>query len=255
MAVISFSFSKYILLYCFQIQPTALQTSLISTSMAEGSGEISPVSENPQCLPTDNGLPIHQGDVQHPPTEETPGCDVHTVHPDQDKELVWVGAVVQDQDGCRSPLHPSDIPEESPDVAQSPEDGEDKLDPGLSGDPPQPGADPDTQQPLQADSSCSATATTTLTSQRPREVLHQHHEWPVRPDPGPCLAPDPPGDPTRALPRGEPHPLVTPWTCAQGSDRARGYSTEEAGGSGGSPPALVITQAEEVSKDTGPDGK
>ena len=77
----------------------------------------------------------------------------------------------------------------------------------------------------------------------------------MRPDQGLSVAPDPSGGPTQALPLGNPHPLGTPWRLGQDSDRARGYSAADAGGSGGSPPALVITQAEEVSKDTGPDGK
>ncbi|CAL8324005.1 unnamed protein product [Gadus morhua 'NCC'] len=217
--------------------------------MAERFEEISPVSENPECLSTDIGLPIHQGDIQHPPTKDTPGCDVLRVHPHQglDKELVE--AVAQDQDGCRSQLHPSDIPpvkpEESPDIAHPTEDGEDELDQGLSGGPQRPGADPDTR-PLRADSSCLATvAASPLTSQRPLLARHQPHEWAVRPDQGLSVAPDPSGGPTQALPLGNPHPLGTPWRLGQDSDRARGYSAADAGGSGGSPPALVITQAEE----------
>ncbi|CAL8355318.1 unnamed protein product [Lota lota] len=203
--------------------------------MAEHFGEISPVSENPQGCSTDTGLPIHQVDIQHPPTKETQGCHVH---PAQDEGLVDV--VVQDQDGCHSQLHPSDIPplnpEESQDKAQPAKDGEDKLDQGLSGDPPQPGADQDPQR-FQTDS-----------SPRPLLVLHQHHEWTVRPDGGLCSDPESPGDPTPALPQGVPRPpslaQVTAWKSTQSSD-AGGYSMHAAGGSGGSPPALVITQAEE----------
>ncbi|CAL8374725.1 unnamed protein product [Arctogadus glacialis] len=162
--------------------------------MAERFEEISPVSENPECLSTDIGLPVHhQGDSQHPPTKDTPGCDVLTVHPHQGLDKERVEAVAQDQDGCRSQLHPSDVPpvkpEESPDMAHPTEDGED-------------------------------------------EALHQPHERAVRPDQGLSVAPDPSGGPTQALP-------------GEASDRARGYSTADAGGSGGRHPALVITQAEE----------
>jgi len=149
-------------------------------------------------------------------------------------------------------------PEESKqDIAQQPEDREDKLDQSLSGDQVVPAADRDPQVP-QADSDRSATVAGHLSNQSPAAVLPPHHGLSAKPDPGLCLEPAPPGDPTQALPQGDnQQPLlaqVTLWMRARVSDTS-GASGDEAGGSGGSTPTLVITQAEEVSKDTGPDGK
>ncbi|KAK0144070.1 hypothetical protein N1851_017567 [Merluccius polli] len=154
---------------------------------------------------------------------------------------------------ARIRLHPSDNPllnseESQQDIAQPPEDREDKLDAGLSGDQHQPGADQDPQV-LQANSDRLATVAGPLDSQSLVLAPHPHREWTGKPALGLCLDPAPPGDSTQALPQGEDQqPSLAQVTPG-------GPGGDEAGGSGGSPPALVITQAEEVSKDTGPDGK
>lgn len=150
---------------------------------------------------------------------------------------------------------PLNTEESQQDIAQQPEDRESKLDQGLSRDQVDPFADRDPQVP-QEDSDHSATVVGCLSNQSPAPVLPPHHGLSAEPDPDP--QPAQLGGLTQALPQGDNQQpslaQVTPWMRARGSD-AGGACGDEARGWGSSPPALVITQAEEVSKDTGPDGK